>query len=85
MSKLRLRDIFKNQLNQIYRFNQDLTYLYITAEGYTEVRTVNHWRVQSLLYEHSFLESDQKAILPVFRSKDCVITVKRKSNEKRNS
>ena len=64
-----IRDIFQKQLSQIFRQDQLLTYLYINSEGYTEVRTINHWRVQSLLVDHYFLESDQKSILPVFRSR----------------
>lgn len=70
MGKPLLRQLFKNQLGHMHSSNQELTYLLITTGGYTEVKSINHWRMQSLLHENQYLDADQKDnILPVFRAK----------------
>jgi hypothetical protein len=67
---MKIRDIFKNQLSQLRRSDQELTYLLKTKPGYVEVRTVSHWRVQMLLQEYKYSKADQAGyVLPLFRER----------------
>ena len=57
-------------MSQISRQDQQITYLLKTTKGYTEVKSINHWRVAALLHEHTYFLEDQVGyILPVFRQK----------------
>lgn len=65
---MKMYKIFKNQLSQMSRINQELTYLLIEKQGYTVVKALVHWKAYSLLQEYKFLKSDQApGMLPVFR------------------
>ncbi len=65
---MKIYDIFKNQLSQMYRCDQQLTYLLIEKQGYKTVKSISHWKAYSLLQEYKFLKSDQAlGMLPVFR------------------
>jgi hypothetical protein len=65
---MKLYEIFKPQLSQMNRVNQELTYLLIEDQGYTTVKTILHWKAHSLLEKYKFVKGDQsKGMLPVFR------------------
>ena len=67
---MKTREIFKTQLSQLYSPKQELTYLLITHDGYTQVRAISFWAIGKLNQDYLYLPKDQeKNLLPVFREK----------------
>jgi len=64
---MKIREIFKNQLEQLHRTDQELTYLLKTKPGYVEVHAISHWKIQRLLREYKYSKAEQAAyVLPLF-------------------
>ena len=67
---MKIRTIFKTQLDQLHRRDQQLNYLLRTKPGYTEVRCISHWQAQKLLNEYDYRKADQTGyVLPLFRER----------------
>ena len=67
---MKIRAIFKNQLSQMSRSDQQLTYLLKLKTGYTEVRCILHWEIQRLIETHQYVSGDRpNGVLPLFREK----------------
>lgn len=67
---MKIREIFKKQLSHLYSSRQELTYLLITHDGYTQVKSISFWAIGKLSQDYLYLPKDQENnLLPVFREK----------------